>query len=182
VTSLLDGLVAFLVAVMSNAFLLARVRRLFPAGEAPFLLRVYLWGLILRFAGSIFVNAYAGSSLSFAEMFWGDSYTYDEVGLLLARSWSGDALGIPPAQQMVSGYGFAYYVAVVYFIFGRNELLVQFLNGTISASAILVIYAIAREGRRRAAPGGARCGERGRPRQSGNEVKRWPSLSRLVAR
>jgi 4-amino-4-deoxy-L-arabinose transferase-like glycosyltransferase len=144
-TSLGDSLIAVCLGLILGAALLGHTRRFFSRPEAAFLVRVVAWSLALRFVGSVFVNVYAGSSYSFAEMFWGDSYTYDDTGLLLARSWSGEILGSPNTRQMVSGWGFGYFVGAVYFAFGQNQLLIQLLNGIISASAILVIYAIARD-------------------------------------
>ena len=43
----------------------------------------------------------------------------------------------------VSGYGWSYFVGAVYYLVGRNQLLVQFLNGLLGALTVLVIYAIA---------------------------------------
>ena len=43
----------------------------------------------------------------------------------------------------VSGYGWVYFVGAVYYLVGRNQLLVQFLNGLLGALTVLVIYAIA---------------------------------------
>ena len=76
-------------------------------------------------------------------MFWGDSGTYDAGGYGLALVWQGDAIGAPSVTQALSGYGFFYFVAAIYFVFGRNQLLVQFLNGTIGALTVVIMYGLA---------------------------------------
>jgi 4-amino-4-deoxy-L-arabinose transferase-like glycosyltransferase len=43
----------------------------------------------------------------------------------------------------VSGYGWVYFVGAVYYVFGRNQLMVQLLNGLMGGITVLVIYAIA---------------------------------------
>ncbi|HEY6547480.1 MAG TPA: glycosyltransferase family 39 protein, partial [Vicinamibacteria bacterium] len=78
-------------------------------------------------------------------LYWGDSMSYDAGGYVLAQTWTGEAFVTTSGQTMVSGYGFHYFVAFIYYFFGRNQLLVQFINGTISASAALVIYSTARD-------------------------------------
>jgi len=44
--------------------------------------------------------------------------------------------------EALSGYGFVYYVAAFYYVFGRNQLLLQLLNATIGSVTVLVVYAI----------------------------------------
>src|SRR4029453_1375282 len=43
----------------------------------------------------------------------------------------------------VSGYGWVYFVGAIYYLFGRNQLMVQLLNGLMGGVTVLVIYAIA---------------------------------------
>lgn len=144
-TSFVDALLALLVAAVVNLFIVARIRSRRSAPEGQFLARIYWSTLALRYAGAIFLNVYAGDS-KFADTFWGDSGTYDYGGYLLSLFWSGRTFVVPPnASTSISGFGFHYFVGVVYFIFGRNQLLVQFLNGTIGALSVLVIHAIAKE-------------------------------------
>ena len=144
-TSLFDGCVALLIAGLLNLFIISRLRRAYPPDEARFLGRVFVWAVVLRYVGAIAINAYAGESRTFGDMFWGDSYTYDSGGYLIAQSWEGESFAAPSARTTVSGIGFQYFVGVIYFLFGRNQLLVQFVNGTIGSAAGLVIYALARD-------------------------------------
>jgi 4-amino-4-deoxy-L-arabinose transferase-like glycosyltransferase len=143
VTGLLDGLVAVALAILWNLWIASRIRRGLPGAEGQFLTRIFFWTLGLRYAGAIFLNAYAGDSV-FADTFWGDSSTYDYGGYLLSLSWSGETFVVPHAVRAVSGWGFQYFVGAIYLVFGRNQLLVQFLNGTIGGLSVLVIYAIAK--------------------------------------
>jgi 4-amino-4-deoxy-L-arabinose transferase-like glycosyltransferase len=142
-TGLLDGLVAAVLAILWNLWIASRIRRTIPGAEGQFLTKVYFWALGFRYVGAIFLNAYAGDSV-FADTFWGDSSTYDYGGYLLALGWSGETFVVPHAMRAVSGYGFQYFVGAIYYIFGRNQLLVQFLNGTIGGLSIIIIYSIAR--------------------------------------
>jgi 4-amino-4-deoxy-L-arabinose transferase-like glycosyltransferase len=140
-TSFFDGLIAFFVAIALNAVIVPRIRVRVGGEEGHFLTRVYLWTLSLRWALAIFLNIYSGDS-AFADTFWGDSSTYDYGGWLLALKWAGEAYVVPLAATSVSGYGFQYAVAGIYYLFGRNQLLVQFLNGTIGSLSVIVIYGI----------------------------------------
>ena len=138
-----DALFAVAIAFVLNAFVLFRIRRSFPLDESRFLVRVYVATLLLRYFLAVFLNAYAGDSV-FALTFWGDSSQYDREATLLASSWSGEVVLAPLVQQQVSGYGFYYFVAFFYYVFGHNALLVQFVNCTIGSLTVLVIYSIAR--------------------------------------
>ncbi|HXB57845.1 MAG TPA: glycosyltransferase family 39 protein [Vicinamibacteria bacterium] len=142
-TGFFDGLVAAFLAILWNAWIVSRVRRSFPGAEGQFLAKIYLWSLGLRYAGALFLNAYAGDSV-FADTFWGDSSTYDYGGYLMSLQWSGQTFVVPTVVTAVSGYGFQYFVGAIYFLVGRNQLVVQFLNGTIGGLSIFVIYGIAK--------------------------------------
>jgi 4-amino-4-deoxy-L-arabinose transferase-like glycosyltransferase len=139
-----DALFAATFAFLLNAIVLYRIKRSFPWQETAFLRRVYVATLLLRYALAVFLNLYLEDS-SFALTFWGDSSQYDREATLLASSWSGEVVLAPLVQQQVSGYGFYYFVAFFYYVFGRNTLLVQFVNGSIGAITVIVIYAIARQ-------------------------------------
>jgi 4-amino-4-deoxy-L-arabinose transferase-like glycosyltransferase len=143
VTSFLDGIVAFALAVVLNVWVASRIRGAFPREEGAFLTRVYFWTLGLRYCGALWLNAYSGDS-AFADAYWGDSSTYDLGGYLVALQWAGESFSVSSGQASVSGYGFMYFVGVIYYIVGRNQLLVQFINGTIGSLSVVVIYAIAR--------------------------------------
>jgi hypothetical protein len=142
VTDLLGGITAVLVVALLNALILAGIQTRQRGAESSFLSRVYLATLLLRAVMALALNV-SGTDLAMARMFWGDSGTYDTAGDLLARHWHGEATSISPQTQALSGYGFVYYVATVYFVCGRNQLLVQLLNATIGSVTVLVVFGIA---------------------------------------
>jgi 4-amino-4-deoxy-L-arabinose transferase-like glycosyltransferase len=156
VTDLVDGLVAVLVVGLLNAFVLVGIKTKGLRSEAAFLVRVYAATFLLRAAMAVVLNALAGDS-AVAAAFWGDSSTYDMAGDLLARRWRGETTILAAQTQALSGYGFVFCVASLYYVFGRNQLLVQLTNCTIGAVTVLVVYAIGR-------------------RLFGPEVGRWSAL------
>jgi 4-amino-4-deoxy-L-arabinose transferase-like glycosyltransferase len=141
VTGIVDAFLAILLALIWNTFIVSRVQANFPREEARFLSQTYTTTVLLRYALALFLNAYA-NDYSFTMTFWGDSGTYDAFGYMIAQIWSGDGAVGPMIGTM---HSFAYVVGAVYYVFGRNQLLVQFLNGTLGGLAVVVIYAIARE-------------------------------------
>src|SRR4030095_4714368 len=137
-TGFLDGLVALVVAVVLNVYISSRIKVRLPQDEAGFLQRTFWWTLVLRYLLAVVLNAFSDSS-AFAGMFWGDSSQYDNGGFGLVLLWRGEPMLAPRGAGTISGYGFFYYVAAIYYVFGRNQLLVQFLNGTIGALTVVVM-------------------------------------------
>jgi 4-amino-4-deoxy-L-arabinose transferase-like glycosyltransferase len=141
-TSLLDGLLAVILAGFLNLVVLYQIRARTEPSDVTFLVRVYLWTILLRYSAALVLNAFAGDS-AFAAAFWGDSGTYDTGGHQLALMWSGEPMTSAYLSRAVSGYGWVYFVGSIYYVVGRNQLFVQFLNGLIGGLTVLVIYAIA---------------------------------------
>jgi 4-amino-4-deoxy-L-arabinose transferase-like glycosyltransferase len=141
VTSLFDMLVALLVAGVLNVVVLYLVRSRGPAAERAFVARVYLWAVVLRYAIAVILNIFVVDS-AFALAFWGDSEGYDLGGHQLALKWSGEPITTAYMSTAISGYGWVYFVGAVYSLFGRNQLLVQLLNGLMGGLTVIVIYAI----------------------------------------
>lgn len=141
-TNLLDALVAALLAGIASLAVVISLRSRDTSGESRFLVRTFAWTMALRCALAIVLNAFAANS-AFAATFWGDSGTYDAGGYQLALRWSGEPVTGIFMSTAVSGYGWVYFVGAVYYLFGRNQLLVQFLNCLIGAGTVLVIHAIA---------------------------------------
>jgi 4-amino-4-deoxy-L-arabinose transferase-like glycosyltransferase len=137
-----DSLVAVIVSGVLSLFIASRIKARMGGEDGGFLMRVFWWTLVLRYLLAIFLNVFADNS-AFAGMFWGDSNTYDGGGYGLALVWQGDAVGVPTVTGVVGRYGFYYFVGAIYFLFGRNQLLVQFLNGTIGALTVVVMHALA---------------------------------------
>jgi len=143
VTDFLDGTVACLVSLVLNVWIAAVIRSRTASSEGAFLVRVYWYTLLLRHAIALFLNAFAGD-MRFADAFWGDSSTYDWGGRILSLQWSGALYVSPLSSASVSGFGFTYFVGAVYYVFGQNQLLVQFLNATLGSLSVVVIFATAR--------------------------------------
>jgi 4-amino-4-deoxy-L-arabinose transferase-like glycosyltransferase len=142
-TPLFDGLVALIAALFLDFYVASRIRRSQTSQvESGFLLRVFWSTIALRYLLAVVLNVFSESS-GFASMFWGDSGTYDAGGYALSLVWRGDAIGAPSFTESVGRYGFYYFVGALYFVFGRNQLLVQFLNGTIGAVTVLTMHSLA---------------------------------------
>ncbi len=141
-TSILDGLLALLLAGFLNLLILYQIRTRTEPAETGFLVRVFQWTILLRYSAAVVLNVFAGGSV-FAAAFWGDSGSYDAGGHQLALKWSGEPITTAYMSRAVSGYGWVYFVGSIYYVLGRNQLFVQFLNGLIGGVTVLVIYAIA---------------------------------------
>lgn len=141
-TSPLDGLLALLLAGFLNLVVLYQIRARTHPSDTSFLLRIYGWTILLRYTFAILLNSFAAGS-AFAAAFWGDSGTYDGAGHQLALKWAGEPITSVYLARAVSGYGWVYFVGSVYYLLGRNQLFVQFLNGIMGGLTMLVIYAIA---------------------------------------
>ncbi len=140
-TGPLDALLAVLLAGLVNLLVVYQIRARAQPEEVPFLLRVYTWSVAVRYALAIALNV-VGTDSAIAAAFWGDSEAYDRGGYQLALAWSGEIGSTASTSLGISGYGWVYFVGAVYWIFGRNQLLIQFLNGVIGAATVLLIYGI----------------------------------------
>ena len=143
-TSILDGFLALLVAILLNGLILSRLRSSFEPGEGQFLARVYLLTLVIRLLGAIVLNYHAGDS-QFADSFWGDSGTYDNGGYLLSRYWAGEsfatgACGRPAHPDTVSSTSWRHLLCL------RPQPTPRPVHQRHDRGlAVVVIYAIARE-------------------------------------
>lgn len=141
-TDLLGGVSAFLVAGLLNALIVAAIQTGRRAAEPAFLSHIYVATLVLRAVVAVALNV-SVAGFATAGTFWGDSGTYDVAADLLARGWHGEVTSTAPQTQALSGYGFVYIVAALYYVSGRNQLLAQLLDCTVGAFTVLVVYAIA---------------------------------------
>jgi hypothetical protein len=134
---------ALFVASLVNFLVLLAVRRRYEPALASIVAATYCGTVLLRYLLALYLwmnRNEPGLLLAF----WGDSQTYDYFGAALAESWS---LGhtIQSWTYTIEGganRGFIYFVAAIYYVFGRNVLLVQFVNGIIGALTSLVIFEI----------------------------------------
>ena len=141
-TGFLDGLLALFVAAILNLVVIYQIHARAPRDEAGFLVRVYVWTVLIRYVLAVLLNAFVTDS-AFATAFWGDSGSYDTGGYQLSLRWSGEPITSAYMSTAVSGYGWVHFVGAVYYVFGRNHLLIQLLNGLMGGVTVLVIYSIA---------------------------------------
>ena len=136
-------LVAFFVAALINVLVLFALRRRYESGLFRLVALVYVGTVALRYALAVYLWLNHQDS-NFSLTFWGDSQTYDFLGAAVAESWTHGAstnLWAETVQGRVNN-GFIYFVGCIYYVFGRNVLLVQFINGIIGALTPIVIFEI----------------------------------------
>ena len=108
--------------------------------DGPFLLRLFVAGLITRIVIGLAIFAFRGQ-----DFFGGDAITYDFYGNAQMMGWAGDKYYQALANQFVrsgegSGWGMVYIVAAVYGVIGRNMLAIQLMNAVFGAASAVVIY------------------------------------------
>jgi hypothetical protein len=113
--------------------------------DGPFLLRLFVAGLLTRMAIGLAIFAFRGQ-----DFFGGDAITYDFFGHAQLLGWGGDTYYQSIANQFVrsgegSGWGMVYLVAAIYGLVGRNMLAVQLMNSVIGAATAVVIYLCAHQ-------------------------------------
>ena len=113
--------------------------------DGPFLLRLFVAGLIVRIVVALAIFTFRGQ-----DFFGGDALTYDFFGNAQLLGWGGDKYFQGIANQFVrsgegSGWGMVYVVAAIYGIVGRNMLAVQLVNAVFGAATAVVIYLCAHQ-------------------------------------
>lgn len=111
--------------------------------DGPFLLRLFVAGLITRIVIGLAIFTFHGQ-----DFFGGDAITYDFFGNAQLLGWGGDKYYQLVANQFVrsgegSGWGMVYLVAAVYGLIGRNMLAIQLMNSVFGAATAVVIYSCA---------------------------------------
>ncbi len=139
----MEVLLAVFVAGLASAFVLLWLRRSYASDLYRVTALVYVGTLALRYALAVYLWLNHNDP-GFSQAFWGDSRTYDIFAAGVAEAWSYGyhaTLWTETTAGMVNK-GFIYFVACIYYLFGRNVLLVQFLNGIIGALTPIVIFEI----------------------------------------
>lgn len=139
----MQPLVAALVAVTTSVLLLSVLRRRYEPELFRVVALAYVGTLVLRYSLAVYLWL-NHTEVGFSQAFWGDSQTYDFFGAALAESWSHGASANLWAETVEGrvNQGFIYFVACIYYVFGRNVLLMQFINGIIGALTPIVILEI----------------------------------------
>ena len=133
-------IVAIAVAVILNLLILLFLQKRYDRELYRTVAFTYTGTVLLRYALAMYMwlNHAEGH---FSLALWGDSETYDVFGAAIADSWS-HGTSMNSWTTTVEGKvnrGFIYFVAFVYYLFGRNVILVQFLNGIIGALTPIAI-------------------------------------------
>jgi hypothetical protein len=127
---------------MCVAFSAPTIFILSRGAERTFLLRLFLFGLILRMVLGTVI--FAGNM---QEFFGGDANTYDWLGKSLIESWRGDVFHEYAytnfVQSGVGAWGMIYLVAFVYELLGPNMYAIQLINAAVGAATAPVIFHIA---------------------------------------
>ena len=108
--------------------------------DGPFLLRLFVAGLITRVVISLAIFVFRGQ-----DFFGGDAITYDFYGSAQLLGWGGDKYYQSLANLFVrsgegSGWGMVYLVAAVYGLIGRNMLAIQLMNAVFGSATAVVVY------------------------------------------
>jgi hypothetical protein len=135
-----DFAVAILVAALLNGVVVALLRSAYRDDFFRPVALASLGTMALRSTIALFLSLHY-QDVSFARQVWGDSGLYDAMGAAVAEAWShgGSASSWALALEGRVNSGFIYFVAAVYYVFGRNTLLVQLLNATLGSLTAIVI-------------------------------------------
>jgi hypothetical protein len=110
--------------------------------QRPFLLKVFVGGLLVRmFVGAI-INGF-----HLQEFFGGDAVSYDYYGQALLDTYLYRRTALDNEVLIWtsgSGWGMIYLIAAIYAVVGRNMLAIQFFNAVLGAATAPVIFFCAR--------------------------------------
>ena len=136
----MDFVVAIVVAILLNGLVLAYLQRTYDAELSRQVTIAYVCTIALRYAIGLFLWLNYQQE-GFAHLFWGDSGLYDTMGASVAEAWSYGGTThtwLTTLEGRVNN-GFIYFVAAVYYVFGRNTLLMQLINGVIGALTSIAV-------------------------------------------
>lgn len=144
-----DGAVAVLLAAASSIITVIIIQNgqgKYDVDETEFLIQVFLGGLLIRIALATLISV-----LNISDFFGGDSFTYDSLGYRLVEIWSGQVSSTSDfwSERAVSitgsGWGMNYFVGIIYYVVGRNQLAVQFINSVMGAGTAFLVYLCAQK-------------------------------------
>lgn len=108
--------------------------------DKAFLLRLFIGGLLVRIlVGSIIYI------FRLQDFFGGDANTYDFFSYALMKSWQGDRYQLNLVKTFIGetgagAWGLLYVIAALYWVVGRNMLVVQFFNAVLGAATAPLIF------------------------------------------
>jgi hypothetical protein len=107
--------------------------------QRAFLQRLVLYGFAVRVILAV-VLEWTGWSPLFAP----DEKTYADTGRMMALYWSGDIFVKPWRFSSAQPLGYFYVNAVMFYLFGTNQLPVKILNAFIGACSARYVFLLAR--------------------------------------
>ncbi|HWN98998.1 MAG TPA: glycosyltransferase family 39 protein [Blastocatellia bacterium] len=136
-----DAGLTFLIALVPPVICIWIILR--DKTDRAFLLRLFILAISLRWALALIIN------WKHLEMFFGaDAQTFDEVGWAISDVWKGlisknSRFMADYTNHTRPGWGMFYYVAAVYYVVGRDQLLIQLINCALGAASCITVYKIA---------------------------------------
>lgn len=125
----------FVIAVVSALVIFPLTRGLDPTGR----IRAFVWvALLLRVVFAVMFELVPA-----ARIFHEDASGYENVGLMFARRWHGE--GPPLPMEKLTNYGYFYWNAVLFYLFGPYRLHASLFNALTSCATALLIYRMTRE-------------------------------------
>lgn len=134
----INGSVATLIAgllTVTVIFLLTKFVK--NQEEREFITKIFLGGLLFRMVLGFFIYTF-NLEMSFGP----DATTYNVWGGRLSSCWMGNGVCIVPRGD---NWGMHYFVGIIYYIFGANPLLVQFISSVFGALTAVFVYFLAQE-------------------------------------
>ena len=112
--------------------------------DRSFLLRIFILAMSLRWALALIIDW-----KNLQPFFGPDAQTFNEVGWAISDVWKGLIPYNSPfmadyTNHTRPGWGMFYYVASVYYLVGRDQLLIQLINCGLGAASCITVYKIAR--------------------------------------
>src|SRR5687768_14800534 len=137
-TSGINGSVATLVAGIMTAIAVLLINKLVKdQEERDFLTKIFLGGLLFRLVLGFFIYIF-NLELSFGP----DAITYNVWGGRLSNCWAGNEICIEPRGD---NWGMNYFVGILYYLFGANPLLIQFISSFFGALTAVFVYFLTEE-------------------------------------
>lgn len=134
----INGSVATLVAgIMAATVVLLSNKLIKDQEERDFITIIFLGGLLFRLVLGFLIYVF-NLELSFGP----DAITYNVWGGRLSNCWAGNEICIEPRGD---NWGMHYFVGIVYYLFGANPLLVQFISSIFGALTAVFVYFFAKD-------------------------------------
>ncbi|MDQ3634406.1 MAG: glycosyltransferase family 39 protein [Acidobacteriota bacterium] len=118
---------------------------MFEKQSAGFLKKVFLVALLLRVFVALMIYL-----MEWERTFGPDSITFDIAGRRIVGYWTGmmslDTYGVEKALSFdQTGWGMNYFVGIIYYLSGRNQIAIQFISCTLGAATVPAVYFCAKK-------------------------------------